>query len=50
MRRVVLTPGEELSATEVSLMALTEDVHSNAAIAPGWKCFLLMVVVHIHHD
>ena len=35
MRRVVLTPGAELSATRVSLMALTERVHSDGAIPLG---------------
>jgi hypothetical protein len=34
MRRGVSTPGAEYSATRVSLTALTERVHSDAAIAP----------------
>jgi len=42
MRRVVLTPGTESSAFGVSLTALTERVHSDGAIRPGRKCFLLM--------
>jgi hypothetical protein len=44
MRRVVLTQGTEKSATGVSLTALTERVHSDAAIPPRRKCFLLMPV------
>jgi hypothetical protein len=39
---VVLTPGAEKSATGVSLTALTESVHSDAAIPTGRKCLLLM--------
>jgi hypothetical protein len=35
-------PGAEYSTTGVSLTALTEYVHSYAAIPPGRKCFLLM--------
>jgi len=42
-RRVVLTPGADSSTTGVSLMALTERVHSDGAIPPGRKCFLLMM-------
>jgi len=41
-RCVVLTLGAEQSATGVSLTALTERVHSDGAIPPGRKCFLLM--------
>jgi len=41
-RRVVLMLGVELSATGVSLTALTERVHSDGAIPPRRKCFLLM--------
>jgi len=39
---VVMTPGAELSAAGVPLMALTEPVHSDGAILPGPKCFFLM--------
>jgi len=42
MRRVVSTPGAEQSGTGVSLTALTERIHSDGAIPPGRKCFLLM--------
>ena len=41
-RRMVLTPGAEQSATKVSLTALMERVHSDGAIPPGRKCFLLI--------
>jgi hypothetical protein len=44
MRRVVLSPGAESSATRVSLTALMEHVHSDAAILPGRKFFLLMLI------
>ena len=37
-----MRPGAELSATGVSLMALMERVHSDGAIPPGRKYFLLM--------
>ena len=43
---MVLTPGAELSATGVSLTALTERVHSDGAILPGRKCFLLMMKLY----
>jgi len=46
-RRVVLTPGAESSATGVSLTALTERVHSDGAIPPGRKCFLLMIDIRM---
>jgi len=39
MQRVVLTPGEEYLATEVSLAALTECVHFDGANLAGRKCF-----------
>ena len=39
---MVLTAGAEQSATGVSLTALTECVHSDAASPPRRKCFLLM--------
>jgi len=42
MRCIVMAPGAELSATGVSLTALTEHVHSDAAFLPGRTCFLLM--------
>jgi hypothetical protein len=45
MRHTVLKPGAEESATGVSMTALTERVHSDGAIAPGRKLFLLMYVV-----
>ena len=38
-RCVVLAPGVELSATVVILTALTECVHSDAAIQPERNCF-----------
>jgi len=41
-RRVELTPGTESSATGVSLTSLTERVHTDGAIPPGGKHFLLM--------
>jgi hypothetical protein len=44
MRRVVLTPGAEQSASRVSLTTLTERVHSDATIPPRRKCFLLMLM------
>jgi len=44
MRRVVLRPGAESSATGMSLTALTERVHSDGAIPPGRKYFLLMLL------
>jgi hypothetical protein len=37
-----IDPSEEVSATGVSVMALTERVHSDVAIPTGRKCFLLM--------
>jgi hypothetical protein len=43
-RRVELTPGAEYSATGMSLTALTERFHSDGAIPPGRKFFLLMTV------
>jgi len=42
MQRLVLWPRAEYSATGVSLTALTERVHSDGAIPPGRKYFLLM--------
>ena len=40
----VLMPGAESSATRVSLMALTEHVHSDRAIPLGQNIFLLMLL------
>jgi len=42
IRHVVLRPDAESSATGVSLTALMECVHSDGAILPGRKYFLLM--------
>jgi hypothetical protein len=41
-RRVELTPVAEYSATAVSLTALTERIHSDGAVPPRRKYFLLM--------
>jgi hypothetical protein len=41
-RRMVLPPGAEQAATGMSLMALTDRVHSNGANPPEWNFFLLM--------
>jgi hypothetical protein len=41
-QRVVLTPGREQATTGVSLTDLTERLHSEVAIPPGRKCFLLI--------
>ena len=45
MRRVVLTLAVEYSATGLSLTALMECVHSDAAIPPGRQSFLLMLAI-----
>jgi len=42
MQHIDLTPGAELSATGVSLTPRMERVHSDGAIPPGRKYFLLM--------
>jgi len=44
-RHVELTPGTKLSATWVSLMALTERVHSDGAIPPGRRYFFLIFLL-----
>jgi hypothetical protein len=49
-RYLVLTPDAEYSATRVSLAALTEFGHSDSAIPPGQKCFLLMMFVTVYSD
>jgi len=41
-RLMVLAPGAESAATGMSLTALTDRVHSDGAIPPRWKWFLLM--------
>ena len=46
-RCVVLRPAAEYSATEVSLTALTEPVHSDGVIPPRWKYFLLMKLLYM---
>jgi len=43
-RRVVLAPGAEYAATGMSLMALSDRVHSDGAIPPRPICVLLMLV------
>jgi hypothetical protein len=43
MQRVVFLPGAEQSATRVSLTALAELIHSDTAIPPRPKCFLLIL-------
>jgi hypothetical protein len=45
MRLVEFTPGAEQSGSWVSLMAVTKCVHSDGAVPPGWKYFLLNVHV-----
>jgi hypothetical protein len=42
-RPVVLTPGALYAATGKSVTALTDCIHSDEAIAPGQKYFLLMI-------
>jgi hypothetical protein len=39
---MVLLPGAQQSPTWESLTALTQRVHSDGTILPGWKYFLLM--------
>jgi len=43
MRHLVLTPGAEKSATEVSLTAVMQRVHSGEAIPPARNFSLLMI-------
>jgi len=43
-RHVVLRLGAKWSATGVSLMALTELIHSDGAIPSAWKYFLLIYI------
>jgi hypothetical protein len=46
MQGVVLRPVKEISATWVSLKAQMERVHSDGAIPPGRKYFLLMALTY----
>jgi len=56
MRCVLLMLGPELSATRVSLTDLMERVHSDIAIPPRRKCFLLMfcqsvsIIIHCENS
>jgi len=50
MRHSVLMLGAEYSTPAVSLMALTECIHSGAGILPGRKCFMLTCILDSQTD